>query len=147
VKRLQIQISKYEKKCTSLTLFSGEGIELEEPKVSTNVWEDDDDAVNPEAVPLFLPSNVSPQDQHRHGLESMAHIEARLRVGQINDAFQQLRIALGEKSLVYREKVRRDSHQLLNQMNDLFRYKTVKVRGLQQGHGAKSTRWSHMCSM
>jgi hypothetical protein len=104
-RRLQIQISKYDKKCASLTLFSGEGIELEGPKVSTNVWEDEDDAINPEALPLFLPSNVSPEDRHRHGLENMTQIEARLRVGQINDALQRLRIALGEKSLVYREKV------------------------------------------
>jgi hypothetical protein len=32
-RHLQIQISKHEKKCMSLTLFSGEGIKLEEPKV------------------------------------------------------------------------------------------------------------------
>jgi hypothetical protein len=74
---------------------------------------------------------MSPQDRHRHGLESIAHIEARLQVGQINDALQQLRIALGEKSLIYREKVTGSSCQLSNQINHPFRYKIVEVRGLQ----------------
>ena len=113
-RRLQIRISNYEKQCASLTVLGDEGMDLEwndllesedDMEGDAGDSEDEDDLLQPEAVVIFLPSNVS--HEHRQGqydLEEMGRCEVKLRVGQINDALQRLRIALGEKSLLYRAK-------------------------------------------
>jgi hypothetical protein len=111
---LQIRISSYEKQCASLPIFGGDGIDLESYSLRGSELEEQEqeqeqeqvDELQPEAVAIFLPSNVSKKDQMNHDLQEMKISEVKLRIGQINDALQGLRIALGEKSLVYREKVR-----------------------------------------
>jgi hypothetical protein len=104
-RRLQKDIEKYEKKCALLTLFRGEELGMEEP-IRLNDSQDNDSLLHPETIPIFLPSNIPTEDRRKHGLENMAVCEARLRVGQIHDALQRLRISLGEKSLIFREKVK-----------------------------------------
>ncbi|KIJ28700.1 hypothetical protein M422DRAFT_270002 [Sphaerobolus stellatus SS14] len=59
---------------------------------------------NPEKEKLRLPSDF---DRSRHtdlGLETLADIEYRLRMGQANDALKKLREALGLKSFLVRKK-------------------------------------------
>ena len=75
-------------------------------EVSVDASDDEEDVVvQPEAVTLFLPSNLSKEVQQLHNLDEMGNWEAKLHLGQMNDALQQLRIALGEKSRIYRENV------------------------------------------
>ena len=119
-RHLQIRITNYEQHWSGLISFAGEAIDLEanhllneededkddEDDLGTaDEWENNSDGFQPEAVTIFLPSNVSRENHLQHGLEDMAACEAKLRVGQMNDTLQQLRIALGEKSLIFREKV------------------------------------------
>ena len=68
-------------------------------------WEDDSGGFQPEVMAIFLPSKMGRENHMESGLEDMAACEAKLQVGQMNDALEQLRIALGEKSLIFREKV------------------------------------------
>lgn len=60
----------------------------------------------PERAPLWLPSNLKEGEVARLGLEKIAGVEARLRIGQINDTLEALRIALGWKALSFRRDVR-----------------------------------------
>jgi hypothetical protein len=60
----------------------------------------------PETKSLALPSSLAPGEIDRLGLVDLARQEAALRRGQINDALEGLRMALGEKSLLYRTDVR-----------------------------------------
>ena len=112
--KLQMQLRQYTKRCSSLSIFEDEGVQLEDQdsvnmertaQDSQDEWGDDDDEVKPESATIFLPSNISSENWYGPGLEEMARVEAQLRVGQIHDALQCLRIALGEKSLIYRTKV------------------------------------------
>lgn len=79
-------------------------------------YSDDSDAEDvPEDVPetkaLALPSSLAPGEIGRLGLNDLAGQEAALRQGQINDALEGLRMALGEKSLLYRTEVRNSKSQ------------------------------------
>ena len=75
-----------------------------------NYSDDSDDSFIPENQPetrsLMLPSALSPGEITRLGLCELAKQEAALRRGQINDALEGLRMALGEKSLLFRTEVR-----------------------------------------
>lgn len=59
----------------------------------------------PERDMIPLPSSLAPGEIDRHSLHAVATIEAELRQGQINDALEGLRLALGEKSLCFRSDV------------------------------------------
>jgi hypothetical protein len=109
-RRLQSRIAQYEGECAAFNIFDDE-VELEYNNLpqfddgeEENDTEDEDDPL-PEMVTIFLPSNLSHESRVTHGLEEMGRCEAMLRIGQINEALQRLRIALGEKSLLYRLKV------------------------------------------
>jgi hypothetical protein len=63
-------------------------------------------AMHPEARTVSLPSSLAPGEIERLGLTGIAEQESQLRCGQINDALEGLRLALGEKSLLFRTQVR-----------------------------------------
>ena len=65
----------------------------------------------PEKERITLPSSLSQGEIERLSLDSVAHVEAELRKGQINDALEGLRLALGEKSLCFRAEVRNADSQ------------------------------------
>lgn len=61
--------------------------------------------IKPEDTSIFMPSSVKYTALQKLGLESMALKELELRKGQANDALEGLRLALGHKALLYRNKV------------------------------------------
>ena len=68
--------------------------------------ENDEEVQNmPEKAILLLPSNLTPDQQALPGLDDLGKQEAKLRIGQMNDALEQLKLALGGKSLIMRKKV------------------------------------------
>src|SRR6266481_883186 len=60
----------------------------------------------PQSLSQFLCPSLQHADIQRLGLEPMAKQEMELRQGQANDALEGLRLALGQKALLYRSKVR-----------------------------------------
>jgi hypothetical protein len=65
----------------------------------------------PEHDRMSLPSALAPGEIERLSLESIAMIEAELRKGQVTEALEGLRLALGEKSLCFRTEVRNADSQ------------------------------------
>jgi len=65
----------------------------------------------PESKALALPSSLAPGEIERLGLVALAGQEAELQQGQINEALEGLRMALGEKSLLYRTDIRNSKSQ------------------------------------
>ena len=65
----------------------------------------------PERESITLPSALSPGEIDRQSLQQIAMIEAELRKGQVTDALEGLRLALGEKSLCFRGEVRNANSQ------------------------------------
>lgn len=61
-----------------------------------------------EHAQLSLPSSFSQEERANRGLRTLARQELDLRKGQANDALQELRLAIGQKSLLLRTKVRHD---------------------------------------
>jgi len=116
-RRLQIRITNYEKCWSESTFFVGRAIDLEENYLlykvdeselegdSGDEWEDDSGGFQPEVAAISLPSKMGLENLMESGLADMAACEVKLWVGQMNDALEQLRIALGEKSLIFKEKV------------------------------------------
>lgn len=62
-------------------------------------------AVLPETTVLPLPSSV-PEDIQGHIRQTLLKHELQLRRGQANDCLQALRLAIGQKSFLYREGIR-----------------------------------------
>jgi hypothetical protein len=54
---------------------------------------------------ITLPSALAPGEINRLSLKPIALIEAELRKGQVTDALEGLRLALGKKSLCFRTEV------------------------------------------
>ena len=65
----------------------------------------------PERESITLPSALSPGEIDRQSLQPIAMIEAELRKGQVTDALEGLRLALGEKSLCFQAEVRNANSQ------------------------------------
>jgi len=65
----------------------------------------------PEREQITLPSALAPGEIDRLSLKPIALIEAELRKGQVTDALEGLRLALGEKSLCFRTEVRNANSQ------------------------------------
>ena len=65
----------------------------------------------PERERITLPSALAPGEISRLSLQAVALIEAELRKGQVTDALEGLRLALGEKSLCFRTEVRNANSQ------------------------------------
>jgi hypothetical protein len=83
-------------------------------------WEDSSDDIlarypdgwfTPEREGITLPSALAPGEIARQSLQPIAMIEAELRKGQVTDALEGLRLALGEKSLCFRAEVRNANSQ------------------------------------
>jgi hypothetical protein len=110
--RLQARIVNFEKKLSALMIMDNvEKADIIEVGVTENEEEgfsDDDEEVEnaPEKSILLLPSNLTSGCRKRLGLDDFSKQEAELRIGQMNDALQQLKVALGGKSLIMRKKVR-----------------------------------------
>jgi hypothetical protein len=65
----------------------------------------------PERERITLPSALAPGEIERLSLQSFSMIEGELRKGQVADALEGLRLALGEKSLCFRTEVRNANSQ------------------------------------
>ena len=68
---------------------------------------DDEDEVNeePERMSLMMPSSFGHEDITQLGLENLAHQELELWQGQVNDALENLQLALGHEALLWQMKV------------------------------------------
>ena len=64
------------------------------------------DQINAEDLSILLPSSLSWEWCDRHNLQALAEKEAKLRIGQANDAIHNVRLALGFKSALFRDHVR-----------------------------------------
>lgn len=69
-------------------------------------WEEEDLETNIERALIRLPSSFTKTERAQMGLEQVAEVEAELREGQANDALEELRAGLAEKSLRFRTKVK-----------------------------------------
>jgi hypothetical protein len=65
----------------------------------------------PEREQITLPSALAPGEIDRQLLQPFSMIEGELRKGQVADALEGLRLALGEKSLCFRTEVRNANSQ------------------------------------
>ncbi|KAJ8474293.1 hypothetical protein ONZ45_g16002 [Pleurotus djamor] len=72
---------------------------------------EDTNAGFPEDSRLFLPSSFSLPDRKNMGMADLAEKELRLRLAQVDEILQSLRVALGEKSLRFRKQVRQNRAQ------------------------------------
>ncbi|KII83158.1 hypothetical protein PLICRDRAFT_119732, partial [Plicaturopsis crispa FD-325 SS-3] len=67
---------------------------------------EEDEAEWPEHMPLWMPSSLKSRETMDIGINSLASQERKLRQGQANDDLEELRLALGHKSLLYRTELR-----------------------------------------
>jgi hypothetical protein len=67
--------------------------------------------VSPEIPSIHLPSSLAPGEIDRLGIRDLANVEIQLRLGQINDILDALRLVLGEKSLHLSRTVRNNKSQ------------------------------------
>lgn len=59
-----------------------------------------------ENVTLFLPSTFGEEECTAAGITGITRKERKLRIGQANDALHQLRLAIGQKSFLFRKRLR-----------------------------------------
>jgi hypothetical protein len=64
------------------------------------------ESLNPEDLPILLPSSLGWDWCVKHGVKSLAVKEARLRRAQANESIHKIRLALGFKSALFRTQVR-----------------------------------------
>lgn len=120
-RRLMLRIASFERKGNSFLNLDDDvqwvtDVVRESPEDDDGYYSEDSDAdAVPEDMPetkaLALPSSLAPGEIERLGLDNLAGQEAALRRGQINDALEGLRMALGEKSLLFRTEVRNAKSQ------------------------------------
>jgi hypothetical protein len=112
--RLQARIIKFEKKLSALNVMdhveSSDLMRVGATKDGESDQFSDDDGEEVQSTPeqaiLLLPSNLTLECRNRLRLDDISQQEGELRIGQMNDALQQLKVALGGKSLIMRKKVR-----------------------------------------
>jgi hypothetical protein len=113
---LAVRISTFERKRSGFLLLDDDtrwstGAGKVGDDVESSDWSDSDEdeieqvVVHPEESQVTLPSALAPGEIQRLGITGIAEQEAQLRRGQINDALEGLRLAFGEKSLLFRTKV------------------------------------------
>jgi hypothetical protein len=66
----------------------------------------DEKSEKPEMTPIWMPSSLHPEDVERLNLKVLAAQELELRKGQASDCLQGLRLALGNRAILYRTKLR-----------------------------------------
>jgi len=91
------------------------------------------DDLNPEDIPIPLPSSLGWSWCTKHDVTSLAVKEARLRNAQANEAIHRIRLALGFKSALFRTQVRH------------ARTQKTKTRAWSAIHGADTTVQEHAC--
>ncbi|KAI9430336.1 hypothetical protein H4582DRAFT_2063950 [Lactarius indigo] len=64
------------------------------------------DGINPEDLPILLPSSLGWEWCVKHGAQSLARKEVQLRHAQASDSIHRIRLALGFKSALFRTQVR-----------------------------------------
>lgn len=70
-------------------------------------WEEEEEVeTSIERAVIWLPSSFTSSERIQMGLEQIAEVEAELREGQANDALEELRAGLAEKSLRFRTEVK-----------------------------------------
>jgi hypothetical protein len=113
-RKLEARITAYENRMSVIikpdddTRWSGQDGQIAEShsEASDDIMELYPDGLfTPELDRITLPSALAAGEIDRLSLNSIATIEAELRKGQITDALEGLRLALGEKSLCFRTKV------------------------------------------
>jgi len=122
-RKLEARISAYEQlvsviiKLDEETKWSTQNGTIEDIDARAGEASDDlsdmypDEWFTPEMERITLPSALAPGEIDRLSLNSIAMIEAELRKGQVTDALEGLRLALGEKSLRFRTEVRNANSQ------------------------------------
>lgn len=120
-RRLMLRITSFERKGNAFLKLDDDvwwatEVNRESPEDDDSYCSEDSDADNvpddmPETKALALPSSLAPGEIERLGLGDLAGQEAALRRGQINDALEGLRMALGEKSLLFRTEIRNSKSQ------------------------------------
>jgi len=82
--------------------------DAESDEMSDDEWDNVEEgaAVQPENIPLDLPSAWGQDACARRGIKALMEQEIELRTGQANDALSQIRAGLHYKSFLWREKFR-----------------------------------------
>jgi hypothetical protein len=83
-----------------------DGSDIESDEMSDDGYDDVEGAVQPENIPLDLPSALGQDACARRGIKAFMEQEIKLRTGQANDALAQIRSGLQYKSFLWREKFR-----------------------------------------
>jgi hypothetical protein len=92
------------------------------------------DDLNPEDIPIPLPSSLGWDWCVKHHATSLAMKEAKLRHAQANEAIHRIRLALGFKSALFRTQVRPAKTQ------------KTKTRAWSAIHSADTTVQEHACT-
>ena len=86
--------------------------EAEDPDVTEELaYEDVEDGLCPETIPLRLPSMLGKEQLEKLGMKKLGERELALREGQANDALHHLRMTIGMKSVTFYSRVRTASGQ------------------------------------
>ncbi|KAA1478357.1 hypothetical protein DENSPDRAFT_854906 [Dentipellis sp. KUC8613] len=127
-KVLQGRIDTYEKQAPEYMRGSldvaDDSVVVQNNDANDPQWDDMDDvalqpaplvapstAVPPERLSLTLPSTVGPRLREGRTYTTLRSCEIKLREGQMNDHLHELRLALAQKSCVYRLHVRHSKSQ------------------------------------
>ncbi|KAI0245106.1 hypothetical protein BJV78DRAFT_1289105 [Lactifluus subvellereus] len=119
-RKLESQITAYEQRMANIIRPDDDTKWLaQDPQIVDFDSDASDDALElnpdgwftPEHDRMSLPSALAPGEIERLSLESIAMIEAELHKGQVTEALEGLRLALGEKSLCFRTEVRNADSQ------------------------------------
>ena len=119
-RRLEARITAYEQRMAVIIKPDDDTKWLvQDPQIMDFDPDGSDDALEshpdgwftPERNRITLPSALGPGEIERLSLKSIAMVEAELRKGQVTDALEGLRLALGEKSLCFRTEVRNADSQ------------------------------------
>lgn len=89
------------------------------------------EGLNPEDIPILLPSTLGWEWCTRHGVKSLAEKEAKLRYAQATDSIRKIQLALGFKSALFRTHVR------------VARTQQTKTRAWTAIHGVDTTVHEH----
>ncbi len=73
--------------------------------------EDPEMSLTPEQIPIFLPSTIGIRADSGDLFSRLGEKELQLRVGQMDEALSELRLALAQKAFVFREGVRKQTSQ------------------------------------
>lgn len=121
-RRLTIRINAFNRKADGFLKLDGDvrwssGAGKAGPRAADTSLEDSESEEDPEcefdieSKMLPMPSSLAPGELQRLDLVDLGRREETLRRGQINDALEGLRLALGEKSLLFRKEIRNAKSQ------------------------------------